>query len=214
MNVHTSFLLHILYTKISQIPSQKFKNLLDKLTGAQDINWSRVIMRQSYRQIINSVQPNKLKVLEISGNYFATFEFKEYQSIFFPEYDVCADPIPDEFDLIIAEQVFEHLLWPYRAAKNIYQMLKIGGYFLISTPFLVRVHGGGVDCTRWTELGLKHFLAESGFSFEKIQTYSWGNRACIQANLTHDKWVKYHSKIHSLTNEPDFPVAIWALAQK
>ena len=64
----------------------------------------------------------------------------------------------ESFDLIIAEQVFEHLKWPYRAAKNVYRMLRPGGSFLITTPFLVRCHEMPDDCTRWTDTELKNFL--------------------------------------------------------
>jgi hypothetical protein len=114
--------------------------------------------------------------------------------------------------LIIAEQVFEHLLWPYRAGKNVHRMLNQGGYFLITTPFLVRIHSGPTDCSRWTETGIRYFLAECGFSLERIQTGSWGNRACVRANFS--QWSRYRRLVHSLRNEPSFPVVVWALAQK
>jgi hypothetical protein len=91
-------------------------------------------------------------------------------------------------------------------------MLKSDGYFLITTPFLLRVHNFPIDCSRWTETGIKYFLAECGFDIERIQTGSWGNRACIQANFLN--WAIYRPWFHSLKNEPDFPVVVWALAQK
>ena len=74
-------------------------------------------------------------------------------------------PLDDTFDLIIAEQVFEHLLWPYRAARNVHRMLRPGGSFLITTPFLVKIHPVPNDCSRWTETGMKHLLAEAGGRF-------------------------------------------------
>ena len=116
------------------------------------------------------------------------------------------------FDLVIADQVFEHLLWPYRAGRNIYKMVRSDGYVLLSVPFLVRIHGV-VDCTRWTETGLKYFLAECGFPLEAIRTGSWGNRTCVKANLR-NKWVRYRKYIHSLHNEPRYPYVVWALAAK
>jgi SAM-dependent methyltransferase len=174
--------------------------------------WSRVVMRRENRQLLERLQPSRLSVLEISGRAWRNFGFKEYKAVYYPEYDVCEAPLSESFDLIIAEQVFEHLLWPYRAGKHVYQMLNPDGYFLISTPFLVRLHDGPVDCTRWTETGLKYFLAECGFPLEKSQTGSWGNRACVMANFT--QWVRYDPELHSLYNEPDFPYHVWALAQK
>ncbi|WP_242034243.1 class I SAM-dependent methyltransferase [Richelia sinica] len=170
-------------------------------------------MQQETRKLVEGLQPSQLKVLEISGNYWEKTGFKEYKAIHYPEYDICETVLPKTFDLIIADQVFEHLLWPYRAGKNVYQMLNPGGYFLISTPFLVRIHNYPIDCSRWTEIGLKYFLAECGFPLETTQTGSWGNRACIKANWR--DWVIYRPIfLHSLKNEPDFPYCVWALTQK
>lgn len=182
-------------------------------TGRQNVQWLRVVMNQEIRKLINNLQLDKLKVLEISGSLGRTFKgFKDYKWVDYPEYDICESPLKETFDLIIAEQVFEHLLWPYRAGVNVYQMLNPGGYFLITTPFLIALHNNPVDCTRWTETGLKYFLAECGFPLTKIKTGSWGNRACVKANL--EKFVSYRSRIHSLRNEYRFPISVWALAQK
>jgi len=194
---------------------RKIRESLDFLLGSSStkLNWSRVVMQQETKKLVESLQPNKLKTLEISGKYWQKTGFKTYESVEYPQYDVCESKLAQTFDLIIAEQVFEHLLWPYRAGKNVYEMLEPGGYFLISTPFLIRIHQYPIDCSRWTETGLKYFLAECGFPLENIQTGAWGNRACVKANFT--KWVVYRPiMLHSLKNEPDFPCCVWALAQK
>lgn len=169
-------------------------------------------MRRHCYEMVEGLSPQELRALEISGNYFQKANFKVYKAVHYPEYDICTSSLPEAFDLIIAEQVFEHLLWPYRAGKNVYEMLEPAGHFLISTPFLVRIHNYPTDCTRWTETGLKYFLAECGFPIERIRTFSWGNRTCIQANFT--EWARYRRRIHPLSNEPNFPYHVWALAQK
>ena len=187
---------------------------MDKLTAAEDQSWSRVVMSSECHQLVEDLQPGKLSALEISGSSFGGVDFKEYQSVHHPEYDVCAMLLPETFDLIIAEQVFEHLLWPYRAGKNVYRMLNPDGHFLISTPFLVKVHEIPDDCTRWTETGLEYFLAECGFPREKVRTGSWGNKACVKSNFGRQWPVRYRRRIHSLHNEPNYPYHVWALAQK
>jgi SAM-dependent methyltransferase len=180
--------------------------------GYEREQWSRVVMRRESRRLIETLGPSGLSALEISGTFWSNLPFKQYESACYPEFDVCADALPRSFDLIIAEQVFEHLLWPYRAATHVFQMLAPGGYFLVSTPFLLRIHNEPIDCTRWTETGLRHLLAESGFPLTDIQTGSWGNRACVKSNF--GWWARYNPWIHSLRNEPDFPVHVWALARK
>lgn len=183
------------------------------LTGTPDNQWLRIILNKETQRIVDSLEPGKLKALEISGeNWNRPGYFKEYRSVEYPEFDITKDVLDEQFDLIIAEQVFEHLLWPYRAAKNVFQMLKQGGHFLISTPFLIRIHNHPVDCSRWTETGIKYFLAECGFPLENIETGSWGNRSCIVGNFP--RWQVYQRWRHSLVNEPDFPVMVWALARK
>ena len=164
-------------------------------------------------QARQSLHPSSLDVLEISGDNWKNAGFKSYRSVAYPEYDICAEALPQTFDLIIAEQVFEHLLWPYRAGRNVHQMLRPGGHFLISTPFLIRIHNFPVDCSRWTELGLKHFLAECGFPLENTRTDSWGNRSCVIQNLDHFL-TTYRPSKHSLENEPDYPYHVWALTRK
>ncbi len=91
--------------------------------------------------------------------------------------------LAERFDLIIADQVFEHLVAPYAAARNVHRMLKPGGHFMIMTPFMIRIHEVPIDCTRWTELSMKHFLVECGFDGASIRTASWGNTDAVKANF-------------------------------
>jgi hypothetical protein len=184
------------------------------LSGNEHNQWLRIVMNRETRKLVESLGPSRLKVLEISGNYWSQPGlFQQYRTADYPEFDICASPLDDSFDLIIAEQVFEHVLWPYRAGKNVYQMLSLGGAFLVSTPFLLKIHAHPFDCTRWTEMGLKHFLAECGFPLEQIQTGSWGNRSCVKANLN-GRWQIFQPWRHSLHNEADCPLVVWALARK
>ena len=196
-----------------------WRNILKALPGIPWLRrkfwspqWIRFEMNRHCRKLVESLNPADLSVLEISGGEWRElYKFKKYRMVDYPAYDLCANPLDETFDLIIAEQVFEHLLWPYRAGRNAYAMLKSGGHFLVSTPFLVKIHAHPVDCSRWTPLGMKYFLAECGFALENVQTFSWGNRKCIQANW--NKWPAYRPW-HSLRNEPDFPISVWALAKK
>ena len=184
-----------------------------RLLGFRDEQWVRVVMNRETLKLVEAIQPAQLDVLEISGSLWKNrCPFKSYTQYFYPAFDMCADRSERQFDLIVAEQVFEHLLWPYRAVRNVHEMLRPGGYFLVTVPFLIRMHGYPTDCSRWTETGLKHLLAECGFDLETIVTNSWGNASCVKSNLW--IWQRYHPLLHSLRNERDFPVNVWALARK
>jgi SAM-dependent methyltransferase len=182
--------------------------------GYDRTQWVRVVMYQECFRYIEELGPENLNVLEISAGYaFKSFRFKSYRETRFPDFDICTTALPGPYDLIIADQVFEHVLWPNRAARNVFAMLRPGGHFLITTPFLIRVHPGGpipCDCTRWTETGIRYFLAECGFPLGDTKTGSWGNRACVRANFRH--WA--NRGWGSLRNEDAFPVSVWALATR
>jgi SAM-dependent methyltransferase len=189
---------------------QKLKLLL----GEGKPHWFRIIMNAATAKLLRALPFSDFDVLEVSGKQWKDFGFKTYRSVHYPPFDICESALPEQFDLIIAEQVFEHLLWPRRAATNVFQMLRPGGYFLITTPFLLRLHDGPFDCSRWSETGLKYFLADCGFPLDKIHTDSWGNRPCARRNLITRRFLPYRRWLHPLHNEPRFPVVVWALAQK
>jgi SAM-dependent methyltransferase len=181
--------------------------------GYDTSDWMRIVMYRHCFAFIANLGPEQLDVLEISaGPHWAReFRFRSYTGTSYPSFDICSQTLPARFDLIIADQVFEHLKWPYRAGRNVFAMLRPGGYFVVTVPFLVRIHKSPLDCSRWSEEGLRYFLQECGFEDTGITTASWGNRACLKANLT--AWRK-RGLFGSLANEPDFPLVVWAFAQK
>lgn len=187
------------------------KRLLD-LVGYDHRLWARCVMYDRCFDMLRALGPQSMDALEVSaGPAWRELPFRSYAEANYPQFDICTTILDRRYDLIIADQIFEHLLWPDRAARNVLAMLRPGGRFLITTPFLIRVHREPNDCTRWTQTGLRNFLVGNGFSDEGLITDSWGNRACVKANL--GKWVR-RGWFGSLRNEEDYPVAVWALAQK
>jgi SAM-dependent methyltransferase len=183
---------------------------------AQVNHWCRAVMNGETLRLVQSIHPEEKDILEISGNAWADLvPHRSYRFVHYPAFDICAQPLAfkqESFDLIIAEQVFEHLPYPYRAGKNIYSMLRPGGYMLLTTPFFIKVHKSPLDCCRWTEEGIKFLMEECGFNPKYIHTGSWGNRLCVIANF--QAWPEYIPGAHPLDNEPDFPMVVWTLAQK
>jgi SAM-dependent methyltransferase len=188
------------------------RRLIRGITAADSPPWCRVVMNAETRRLLRELHPEQLTALEISGEEWREFGFKSYRTVQYPDYDVCEKPLSEQFDVVIAEQVFEHLLRPYRAGKHVFEMVRPGGHFLISTPFLFPIHGAPIDCSRWTELGLKYFLSECGFPLETCSTGSWGNRACVKHYLRGG--ARYRKWWHSLRNNPSTPIVVWALARK
>lgn len=167
-------------------------------------------MDSATRKILEGLDHQNLDAVEISGRQWKKFPFKSYRNFKYPEFDitnVSADH-DDSCDIIIAEQVFEHVRLPFRGCENVCRMLRSGGYFLITTPFFLRVHGAPMDYWRWTPAGLIAMLEDCGF--DVLESGSWGNRDCVIANL--DRWEDYTDQ--SLDDDPDLPMMVWALARK
>ena len=123
----------------------------------------------------------------------------------------CIGQYAKAFDSVVCVNVLEHIADDCRAIEQMNEMLREGGRFLLTVPFLFRVHANPTDCTRWTPQGLAYFLEEGGFSRDKMRVGAWGNRACVKASLAGRNYCR---RLHSLENEPDYPVVVWALAQK
>lgn len=211
-----SQLLDYYLRRTAHSPHWKFLHpLLGKLVlnASPERQWLRIAMNEDIERTVLGLEPASRSVLEISGDRWATKPwFKSYRGVDYPEFDICADVLDGRFDLIFAEQVFEHVLWPYRAGRNVFAMLSDGGVFVVGTPFLVKLHQHPYDCSRWSEMGLRCLLVECGFEESKITTRSWGNRSCVRANFS--RWQTFRPGWHSLENEPDFPVMVWAFAVK
>jgi SAM-dependent methyltransferase len=208
---HRSFIA----TTLRRHPEFKDKLLgLLRAIGYDTTHWMRVVFYRRAVEFIRSLGPEKLDVMEISGGpHWKDLPFKTYLSTEYPDFDITTQTLSQKFDLIIADQIFEHLRWPVPAARNVYAMLKPGGTFIIGTPFLVRFHAVPIDCNRWTEEGMSCLLQGAGFPADHIKTDSWGNRACVKANL--DKWApRGFALFGSLKNEPEFPVQVWAFARR
>lgn len=181
---------------------------------------NRVVMQRTTRRWLEALPLDRMDAAEVSGKFGTRFEFRSYQRFRYPAHDVCAGPYRDEegaalsFDIILANQVWEHLDRPYAATRNVLEMLRPGGYFWVAVPFFIPWHGDPVDCSRWTARGLKNLLIEAGFEAQNVQAAQWGNRAAALRNFETPWPPAYDRARDDLTNEPDFPICSWALAQK
>ena len=177
-------------------------------------------MAKSSRRMIQKLGPERLDVAEISGKWGKQFGFRSYEQFLYPRFDICAGPFPRpdgkprKFDLILANQVWEHLDRPYAATKNVRRMLKKGGHFWLAVPFHVPFHAAPLDNSRWSARGLRNLLIECGFDEDAIHAEQWGNRNAAARNLELPWPPTYDETRDDLENDPEMPICAWAIARR
>jgi SAM-dependent methyltransferase len=187
---------------------------LKRLLGYDDRNWLRVRQIDAFHEFLNAHSPIG-DILEISPGWneeWRNLTARSYRSVDYPDFDICNDVLSDQFDIVIADQVLEHVANPRSAARNIYAMIRSGGSALVATPFLFRVHARPHDYSRWTAAGLRQLFLEAGVPIDHIQVGSWGNKACVRAHIGGP--VRDYGLWRDLANDPEYPIMAWAFVSK
>jgi len=175
-------------------------------------HWGRIVMDREIDAFLRSLSPTSLAAVEISGEAHRDRQpWRSYLTLDYPAFDLCSppDPLPGRFDVVLCEQVLEHVPDPIRAVQTLFDLCLPGGTAVISTPFLVKVHPYPHDYWRFTEEGLQTLLAYVGFRVER--TGAWGNAAAVRANFV--GWALYRPW-RSLRNNPELPISVWAFAHR
>lgn len=179
-----------------------------------DEHWLRVAMNEAVDEFLNGLDVAALSAAEISGSASANRGWGQFQTLDYPAFDICAPvTLTERFDVVICEQVLEHVLDPWAGVANLAELCRPGGYVVITSPFLVRVHElpqyGMFDYWRFTPRGLQLMVEKVGL--EVVESGQWGNRMGVMANLTH--W-SARRRWHPMRNEPEVPVQIWCIGRR
>lgn len=96
-------------------------------------------------------------------------------------YDGKAFPFENaEFDAVFTSQVLEHVFNPEQFLQEIHRVLKDGGAFLLTVPFVWDEHEQPYDYARYTSFGLSHLLTTNGFEIVRQQKSVSDIRASFQ----------------------------------
>ena len=177
-------------------------------------HWQRAVMNAAVDDHIASLGPAQLSAAEISGDAHSDKPWSEFVSLDYPEFDICA-PVEqaERFDVVICEQVLEHVIDPCAGAAGLRSLCKPGGHVIVTSPFLIKVHElpfyGLKDYWRFTPRGLRTLLEHVGLEVNTVE--AWGNRPCVVGNLS--RWSALRPW-HSLRNDPDVPLQVWAFARR
>ncbi|MGI9119209.1 MAG: class I SAM-dependent methyltransferase [Acidimicrobiales bacterium] len=166
-------------------------------------------MNEDIEGFLDTLGRGDSSTVEISAALHSDGGWRSFQSLSYPDFDLCASSPDRTFDVVICEQVLEHVVDPWRAADTLHQLCRPGGHLIVSTPFLVKVHREPEDYWRFTPDGLRLLLGRAGF--EVLQIRAWGNRPCVRRNFAH--WAP-QQRWRTLRNEADFPIVVWAFARR
>jgi SAM-dependent methyltransferase len=190
----------------------KVKRTLASLGHAYEPHdhWIRQVMVADTQNEFRKLNPPNLDIAEISGDLWRSWPWRSRTEILYPDVDLCDPPadLPGPFDLVICEQVLEHVKNPLRAVATLRDLCKPEGYVYVSTPFLVRLHDSPGDYWRYTPEGMRLLLESQGLS--PLWVRSWGNRKAIVGNF--DRW-RGRRPWDTLRNEPNLPAVVWSLAR-
>ena len=177
--------------------------------GTVDRQWCRLVMNGEISKVVAALSPGECDAVEISGSLHSSRPWRSYERLSYPEFDICTSVPERTFDVVICEQVLEHVRDPWAAARTLRSLCRPGGHLIVSTPFLIKIHDEPADYWRFTVAGLRLLLEAA--DLEVLSVSSWGNRACVRANFSH--WVG-RRPWQSMRNEELFPVVVWAVARR
>jgi SAM-dependent methyltransferase len=108
----------------------------------------------------------------------------------------------DRYDVVVVDNVLEHVPEPGAAVENLRRVLRPGGSCIALTPFMVRVHGSPDDFVRYTDAGLRRLFRR----FAEVEVFGWGNRFTLETTMRWG-WISTRRTRRllrvALWNEPD-----------
>ena len=120
----------------------------------------------------------------------------------------------DHYDFVILDQVLEHVPNPAKGIQEVFRLLKKGGWLIITTPFLVKIHYVPNDYWRFSREGLRQLL----LNYSDVVVKSWGNKDVVINHIKTGTWpsVKEVQErgCFNLENDEDLPHVVWGFAGK
>ncbi len=188
--INIQFLRYVHYTAVAELVSRRY---------VQDGIRARVVEFGGSNEVIK--------------NFFGDVDYEIAPN--WPDVDVqCLECYSDEsYDVVVIDNVLEHVPSPQLAVSEIHRILKNGGVCICTTPFLIRIHDYPGDYWRFAEDGLKELFG----AYSKVEVDGWGNRFTLKTILRYG-WVSARNAKRlfriALWNEAEWPITYLTIAMK
>jgi SAM-dependent methyltransferase len=77
--------------------------------------------------------------------------------------------VGNAFDLIITQEMVEHVRDPFHAVREIARVLNRGGKLYLQAPFVIGYHPGPEDYWRFTRAGLIRLVEQAGLECRRVE---------------------------------------------
>lgn len=133
--------------------------------------------RQQLEQYLKTIEIDTDTVFDIGGKQYPidkkrtkVWKVKNFQIMDIPEYDLNKElEFRQQADVIFCLEVFEYLIDPMTAMKNLYKAMKPGGVCYASFPLIYPVHNEvEYDSMRFTETGVRRLATAAGLKVENV----------------------------------------------
>jgi len=185
------------------------------------VHLTRYCMYQKIAETLR--EPLAGKILGVSGiDAFRPLICKQAEvlDVHYPEVDMQNLPFKDNsFDIVISDQVIEHLEDPKRAIMESHRVLREGGIAIHTTCFINYIHPYPKDYWRFSPEALEYLCSD--FS-EILSCEGWGSRFAIYLcslsdlfrfmQIPDSRWSV--RRMIALHNEARYPISTWVIARK
>lgn len=115
------------------------------------------------------------------------------------------------FNAVICTQVFEHLAYPEKAARSLFDLMAPNGVLLLTAPFINPVHYVPTDFRRFTPECLEMIIQDAGFV---VETVSFGGNSLVSTGSLMGMVQEDFSRAELEKKDPVYPYNILVRARK
>lgn len=154
----------------------------------------------------------ELEHINYTNMYFSDYETNKNADL----HTITCDSVGNDFDFALINHTLEHLCNPLLCLKNLFSILKPGGFLFAAVPTLSIAHNTPIHFCGITPSGLAVLCKMAGFDIKEVGY--WGNKHYITMMYDNIYWPDIYDVMNASTvhviNDPELPVQTWILVQK